>query len=490
MARALGARAWTTMGTAMNRSASTLTLAAMCLGTFMAILDTSLVNLGLHAIQADLAADLATLQWVIDLYNLAYAIFILSGGVLADRYGRRRIFLLGTAIFALGSALCAVAWDAPALILGRFVTGVGAAFALPAALAILALAFPDARERTRAIAIWGAMNGLAMAIGPTLGGLLVDALGWRSLFAVILPVAAATYALAAHAVAETTGGARPLDIRGQILAMLALLLLCVGVIEGPRWGWDSPATFACLAGAALCAVAFVVAERTAADPMLPLDMFANRAFSAAIADASLMTYGVYGLLFLLPLYLQALRGTAATTAGVILLPLSLTFFVASPVAGRIATRVGPRRLIGAGMTLNGCGLLALTFLADDTGMAVIVAALLAVGLGLGLITGPISTAAVANAPAARSGTASGALNVARMVGATLGVAVIGALFGAGPEQAITAVPHFLAGAHATFAIGGAAELLGAVIAVLCFRRDSLGRPHEAASIRKPQHHPA
>ncbi|HEY4041915.1 MAG TPA: MFS transporter [Rhodopila sp.] len=172
----------------------TFTLATMCLGTFMAILDTSLVNLGLHSIQADLHADMATLQWVIDLYNLAYAVLILTGGTLGDLYGRRRIFVLGVLLFAAGSLVCAVAPGAATLLAGRGIAGIGAALLLPTALAILNVTYPDAGQRARAIALWGGMNGLAMAIGPTIGGVLVASLGWRSLFYAILPVAGTTLA--------------------------------------------------------------------------------------------------------------------------------------------------------------------------------------------------------------------------------------------------------------------------------------------------------
>ena len=294
-----------------------LILAAMCLGTFMAVLDTSLVNLGLRSIAADLHAEIVALQWVVDLYNLTYAAFLLTGGTLGDLHGRRRLFLLGTAIFTTGSLIWAVAPGAAILILGRGVAGLGAALMLPAALAILSVTYPDARERTRAIAIWGGMNGLAIAIGPTVGGALVDILGWRSLFYSILPVAAATLTVAALCVPESSDPhRRRLDPAGQSLAIVALTTLSLVLIEGPVWGWQSPALIGCLGVAAASAAGFLAVEYRSASPLVPLRVFGDPAFSAPLADAALMTFGIYGLLFVLPLYLQSVRGASAALAGV------------------------------------------------------------------------------------------------------------------------------------------------------------------------------
>lgn len=452
-------------------------LAVMSLGTFMAILDTSLVNLGLKTIQQDLHAEMSTLQWVVDLYNLAYAALILTGGTLGDLYGRRRIFLIGVAIFAAGSLVCAAAPDAAVLVLGRGVAGIGAALLLPVALAILNVTYPDPRMRAQAIAIWGGMNGLAMAIGPTLGGVLVDAFGWRSLFYAILPVAALAMAMAPVWVPESADPkGRTLDLLGQILAVLALFTLCLAFIEGPRWGWQSGRLLLCVAICAASAIAFLRVERRSRSPLLPLALFRNRAFSAAIGDAALMTFGMYGMLFVLPLFLQVLRGATATLAGLELLPMSVTFFLVSLGAGRVAHALGPRILISIGMSLTGSGLLILAAVTLQSSDAVIAAALFAIGLGLGLITGPIATVAVANAPVARSGLSSGLVNVGRMVGATLGVAILGLLFGTGIEATAADPGRFLPALHAAFLIGGGAELAGAVIALVCFRRHSLAAP--------------
>jgi MFS transporter, DHA2 family, methylenomycin A resistance protein len=451
-----------------------LILVVMCFATFMAILDTSLVNLGLKSIQQDLRADTAALQWVIDVYNLTYAVFILTGGTLGDLYGRRRVFVLGVAIFAVGTLVCAIAPSGGLLVLGRGVAGLGAAIELPVALAILNVTYPDAAERTRAIAIWGGMNGLAMAIGPTVGGILVDTFVWRSLFWAILPVAAITGALGIIRVPESSDPhGRGLDTAGQVLAIVTLAALCVGFIEGPKWGFATWRVVICFALFLIGLSAFLVVELRSPSPLVPLPIFRGRAFSASLADASLMTFGMYGLLFVLPLFLQTVKGEAATRAGIELLPMSATFFIVSLVAASIANAWGPRVLIPLGMILTGTRLLTFSSIDASSGYWPIAIALFAVGIGLGLITGPIATVAVANAPAVRSGMSSGLVNVGRMVGATLGVAFLGLMFGPRIEEAAKDAPRFMAGMSTSFLIGAAAQFLGAAIALTWLRRDSL-----------------
>ena len=451
-----------------------LILATMCLGTFMAILDTSLVNLGLHRIQEDLRADMTLLQWVVDLYNLAYAVLILTGGTLSDLYGRRRVFLLGVLVFACGSVICAVAPNAMTLVAGRGIAGIGAALELPAALAILNVTYPDSRQRAHAIAIWGGMNGLAMAIGPTIGGVLVDGFGWRSLFIAILPIAGATALLGFACLEESADpDGRTLDWPGQALIVVTLGAISLAFIEGPNWGWLGPSVLACFGAGIAALILFTIVERRARSPMLPLSDFAGPAFCTAIADAALMTFGMYGLLFLLPLYLQAVQHDTALMAGVALLPMSVTFFVVSLAAGPVATAIGPRVLIGGGMSLTAFGMLVLSGLSEHAGYTRIVVALFAVGVGLGLITGPIATVAVANAPAARSGLSSALVNTGRMVGATLGVAALGVLLGGRADAAARDVPQFMHGMQWAFVMGAVAEFAGAVLAISWFRRDSL-----------------
>ena len=231
--------------------------------------------------------------------------FILTGGTLGDLYGRRRIFVLGVAVFAIGTLVCAIAPSGGVLVLGRGVAGLGAALELPVALAILNLTYPDAAKRARAIAIWGGMNGLAMAIGPTVGGILVDTFGWRSLFWAILPVAATTGALGMIRVPETSDPhGRGLDVPGQVFAIVTLAALCIGFIEGPKWGFATWPILACFTLFLIGLCGFLVVEHYSPSPLVPLAILRERAFSASLVDASLMTFGMYGLLFVLPLFLR------------------------------------------------------------------------------------------------------------------------------------------------------------------------------------------
>ena len=357
-----------------------LTLATMCLATFVAILDTTVVNLALHAIQDSLHAGVSTLQWVLDAYNLTYASFILTGGVLGDLLGRRRIFRAGMALFLVGSAVAAAPGPG-VLVAGRATAGLGAALQLPGALSILAVSFRDNRERSRAIAIWGGFNGLAMGVGPIAGGLLVDHFGWRSIFWLVVPFGVAILGLTAGVAETSDPQGRRLDPPGQALSVAVLGLLTFALIEAPELRWSSWPIVASLATSALAAAAFAAVERSRRDVLLPLDLFRNFQFSIAIASAALMTFAFYSFLFVFPLYLQSVRGRSAVFAGVELLPMSITFFVLSPVAGRLLPRVGAGPLAGGGMVLIGAGVAALAGAGAHTGTLALAVPLLAMGIG-------------------------------------------------------------------------------------------------------------
>jgi EmrB/QacA subfamily drug resistance transporter len=432
----------------------------------MAILDTTVVNLGLHAIQGDLHVSLTVLQWVLDIYNLVYAGFILTGGVLGDLFGRRRVFSIGIALFTFGSLICALAPNATLLICGRGVAGLGAALQLPGALSILTVTFPEPAERARAIAIWGGFNGLAMAVGPTVGGLLVDYFGWRSIFYLVVPFGAAALVLAFTSVSESASPkGRRLDLSGQVLSILALGLLAFGFIQAPALGWSSPLILGCVFGSAVSFAALLKVESATPGALLSPAVFRNRAFSVAIANAAMMTFGFYTLLFIFPLYLQEIRGNSAVVTGLKLLPLSITFFLVSLIAGRLLHRVGARALIAAGLGLFGAGLLALTLVSGQSSFAAMVPALVAIGLGNGLAFGAIMTVAVSNVDDSRSGMSSGLVNVARMVGATLGVAIPGSIFGTHVVRDGHDVTKFLVGMHRAFFLAGLDEVAGGLIAL-------------------------
>ena len=453
---------------------TTLILLTMSLGVLVAQIDTSVVNLAVKEIGASLDAGVTALQWVVDAYNLVYASLLLTAGTLADLYGRRRIFALGIALFTLGSLVCGLAPNAAVLVAGRAVAGLGAALEVPRR----SRSSPSPiRARSNAPRRWAfgqAATGLLSLSARRSAAYWSSSVGWRSIFLLIIPLCVLALGLTATAVPESSDPkGRSLDVPGQALAVAALGALSLAVIEGPRWGWESFASVAAFAGSALAAVLFVLRQRGADGALMPLPMFRNRVFSASLGIAAAMTFGMYAMLFLTPLYLQASRGDGALLAGVELLPMSVTFVIVSQLSGKIANSYGPRLPMTLGMAMMGLGLFMLALIRlDNNSLLLIEAALLVIGCGLGLNTAPVNGVAVANAPPARSGTASGLVNTARMVGATLGVAVLGAIFatvaGGSPDA-----HHVIAGLPPAFIVGGIGEMLGAAAAFAFIRRGSL-----------------
>jgi MFS transporter, DHA2 family, methylenomycin A resistance protein len=438
-----------------GRSGGALLLAAMCLAVLLAQVDTSVVNLAMRAIGAGLGAGVAGLQWVLDAYNLAYALLLLTGGLLADLYGRRLIFLAGAAIFVAGSVLCALAPGILALIAGRAVAGAGAALLLPASLAIIRVEWSEERARGRALGIWAACNGLAFVIGPAVGGALVDGFGWRSVFLLAVPLGAAAFGLTLCAAPESSDPAgRHLDLAGQASGAIALGGLALAAIEASH---DRTVAGAALAVAAAAFVVFLRTEGKRAEAaMVPLDLFRHRTFVGALTATAAMTFGMYGLLFLLPLVWQASGAFGAGAAGLALVPMAAVFFAVSNVSGRLAERAGARAMIAGGTACIGAGLLVVAVTASGRPLALAEVGLVLAGLGMGLNTGPLFGVAVAAVPAARSGSAASLINVARMAGATLGVAVLGAAFAAAGGAT--------AGLRAAMLVGGLVQLAGAGVA--------------------------
>ena len=436
-----------------------LILLAMCLGVLIAQVDTSVVNLATHAIGATFHAGVAPLQWVLDAYNLVYAVLLLSGGLVADLYGRRRAFVLGAAVMTAGSLLCAFAPSIGLLIAGRAGTGVGAALLLPSSLAIIRVVWPDPAARNRVLGIWASCNGLAFAIGPTLGGLLIDGCGWRSVFLLVVPLSVAALALAWAVVPESADPAgRCFDLPGQVFGALGLGGLAYAAIASHDGG-------GALAGLAVAAVAipvFLLVERRAGTAALvPLDLFRSRAFTGATVAWMAMTFGIYGMIFLLPLVWQAVGHLPPRTAGLALMPLSLVFFFVSMQSGRLVQWAGARALIASGNGLIGIGLLVVATTVAGAPMGLAQAGLILAGLGMGLNTGPLYGIAVGAVAKQRSGTASALVNVARMVGVTLGVALLGSVF-AGLHGGAD-------GLRAALLIGGTLQLGAAAIAWLMIR---------------------
>lgn len=405
------------------------TLAALCLAVLIAQIDTAVVNLGIQPIKTYFQAGITAMQWVVDSYNLVYAALLLSGGLMADLWGRKRAYLAGVLLFASASIVCGVASNVGILIAGRITAGVGAALLTPATLAILRVAWPDPAQRSRALGIWAACNGLAFAIAPTLGGLLIAWFGWRSLFFVAVPVCLLALALGWRSITESADPAdRHPDLPGQVLGALTLGGLTLAAIEARGHG-----TLA-LAALAVGVAALLMFRRTetrkGAAAMVPLSLLRIPDMRGAIIATVGMTSGMYGVLFLQPLVWLELGTMTATQAGLALMPMALVFLAISPLTGRLSQAVGAQLPACAGVLVIGVGLLTIGWGAGHPAIALSETGLILTGVGMGFATGPLMGLAVGSAPAARSGTASALINVARIAGAALGVAVLGTLYAA------------------------------------------------------------
>jgi MFS transporter, DHA2 family, methylenomycin A resistance protein len=438
-----------------TRSGSRWVLVTVCLAVLLAQIDTSVVNLALRSIGLDLHAAVTGLQWVLDAYNLSYAVLLLTGGLLCDLYGRRRLFIVGAAIFTGGSVLCAAAPGVPLLIAGRGVAGAGAALLLPASLAIIRVAWTEEQARNRALGIWAACNGLAFIIGPALGGVLVDWFGWRSVFLIVVPLGVVAIGFALRVVAESSDPAgRRFDAPGQIFGAMALAGLALTGIAGAHD--HALAAVACGVGVIALVLFLIIERRRGSAAMVPLELFRSPRFVGTLTATSAMTFGVYGVLFLVPLVWQSGGIFAAGMAGIALMPMAGVFFVVSNASGRLVELLGARVLISGGTAIIGVGLFVIACSVAGEPLWLADMGLVLTGLGMGLNTGPLFGVAVAAVPAARSGSAASLINVARMIGATLGVAILGtafALAGAGG-----------AGLRAAMLLGGAVQIVGGAVA--------------------------
>ena len=415
-------------GTApLTTSHKRLVLCVLSMAVLVAQIDTAVVNLAVRPIGQFFHAEVGPLQWVIDAYNLAYAALLLSGGLLADLYGRRRAFVSGAVVFSVASVLCALAPTIGWLICARAMAGGGASLLLPASLAILRVVWRDAGERAHALGVWAACNGLAMAIGPTAGGLLVTHFGWRAVFWVVVPVSVAIMVLAVRVVPESSDAAhRRFDALAQVLGVITLRGLAFAAIEAHQ----APAAAASVLAVALVVLAWFIRVEAGHGnaALVPLDLFRIREFRGAIVATAGMTFGMYGALFLLPLMWQSTGRFNVIGAGIALLPMALVFMAVSPTSGAVARRVGSQLATAGGVGIIALGLLVLGGFAGAASVVPAAIGLALTGLGMGFATGPLMGAAVGAVGPERSGTASALVNVARMSGATLGVAMLGAVY--------------------------------------------------------------
>jgi MFS transporter, DHA2 family, methylenomycin A resistance protein len=447
----------TALAPAVRRPRRGLVLFTLCLGVLVAQVDTSVINLAMQPIGSAFRAPVPALQWVLDAYNLTYATLLLSGGLVADLYGRRNAFQIGAAILAAASVACAFAPSIAFLIVARAAAGVGSALLLPASLSIVRVVWTDQAARRRALGVWASCNGLAFVIGPTLGGLFISWFGWPSVFWLAVPIALAALAFSAAVVPESADPAeRHFDLPGQVLGAMFLGGFVYAAIASHASESSAIAAFVL---STLAFLVFLFVEwRSKTAALVPLDLFRKPAFCGAIAATASMTFGAYGLIFLLPLVWQSSGALTAQSAGVALMPCALLFFLVSPRSGHLVQSFGVRAMTAGGTALIGCGLLIVAASSAGEPLAIAEVGLAVVGTGMGLNTGPLMSVAVDAVSAARSGTASALINVARMVGATLGVACLGTIF---------AVWHGGAtGLRAAMVVGGGVQLCGALVAWL------------------------
>ncbi|SAL26429.1 MFS transporter [Caballeronia telluris] len=442
-----------------------LIVGATSVGFVVSQLDVSIVNVALASIAHDLNASLASLQWTVDAYALAFAALMLSAGVLGERFGARRLFVAGLALFALASLGCAFAADAPQLVTARALQGVGAAAMLPNSLALLNQSCGDDRRlRAHAVGLWTAAGAVSIAAGPIVGGMLIAAFGWRGIFWVNLPLCAAGIAATFVWVDDTPRAARAsgVDLPGQALAIVALTAFVGAMIELRPRGIAHPLVLGGIALAIAAGIAFVAVERWSAAPMLPLSLFADRTFSAAVVFGGLANLTYYGMVFVLSLYLQRVLGHTPLQTGLAFLPLTGGFLLSNLASGPVVARFGSRGPMIAGALIDAAGFAALMFVGASTSTAALLLPFLLIPTGMGLAVPAMTTAVLGTVGQERAGTASAVLNTARQSAGAIGVAAFGALAGHATDASQTA--SIVAGVKGSAGISVALLICGALTA--------------------------
>ncbi|MFF4257820.1 MFS transporter [Streptomyces sp. NPDC001663] len=442
-------------------------LVVTCLGQFMVLLDNTIVGAALPDMQHRLDAGLTGLQWIVDAYVLLVAMLLLSGGVFADRFGRKRVYLSGVAVFTAASVLCSLAPSVGWLVAGRVLQGVGAAALSPASLALLVAARPAPQERVRAIGLWAGLSGIGLAAGPVAGGVLAQAFGWPAIFLVNVPIGVVLLVAGRRVLEESRNpDARALDFPGTILSVLGVGTLAYALIEGGSRGWTSPVILGGFAAAAVLLAAFVAVERRHPAPMLPPGLFRLRLFTVSNSAMIVVGFALMGSSFFFSQFFVYVQGSSILRAGLQTLPATLAMVVVSPFAGRLAARYGYRSVVTSGLALAGLGLLALGGVHADTGYANVWWRLATVGVGFALTMSPLTGAAIQAVDPQEGGLASGISSTTRQIGAVLGVAVLGAVVRARQSGGAS----FEAGLNSAFAVAGAVTLATAVCTGLWLAR--------------------
>jgi EmrB/QacA subfamily drug resistance transporter len=450
------------------------TLAAVAVGLFMIMLDNTVVNVALPSIQKDLGTSSSELEWVFNAYALTFGVLLLSGGKLADLFGRRAIFVAGLVIFTGASLWCGLAGGPASLIAARTVQGVGAALMNPATLSIITATFPP-RQRGMAIGIWAGVSALALAIGPLVGGLLTQDINWSWIFFINIPVGVAGVVAARIFIDETRDTSREqrLDLPGLVSSGIGLFALTYGLIETNDHAWGSARVLTLLAIAVVALAVFVLLELRQRIPMLDLSLFRDPAFSGANTVMFLVGLAMFGIFFYNSLFLQRVLGYGAIKTGASFLPMTVLIILVAPAAGKVSDRIGPRWLMGAGMTLLTGSLLLFGTLDADSSWWQLLPGLLVGGFGMAITMAPTTAAAMASVPVDKAGVGSAVINSMRQVGGSLGIAIMGALLATtvsvkpfDPRYTVQFVPGY----HRALHVGAAILLAGAVIAVVTVRK--------------------
>jgi EmrB/QacA subfamily drug resistance transporter len=457
------------------------TLGAVAFALFMIMLDNTVVNVALPAIQRGLGADLAQLEWVVNAYALTFAVLMLTGGKLADLLGRRRIFLVGLASFTAASLACGLAATAGQLIAFRALQGAGAALMMPATLAIISAAFPP-RQRGLAFGIWAGVSAMALAIGPLIGGLLTQHIDWSWIFYVNVPVGALAVIAGLVVISESrdTSGEQSLDLPGLLVSGGALFALTFALVEANEYGWTSTLILG-LFGAAVAGLAlFVWIESRRRAPMLDLSLFRRRTFTGANIVAFLVTLAMFGVFFFMSLFVQRILDYSPVQAGAIFLPMTLLIIFVAPIAGRLSDKIGSRWLMAGGLSLVGISLMLFSGLDTTSGFWDLVPGLVVGGLGMASTMTPMTAAAMGSVPVAKAGVASGVLNTFRQVGGALGIAVMGAIL-TSRETSSIASGHsvdvaFVDGFSSALHVAAIVAFVGAVTAAILIRRSHPPEP--------------
>jgi len=457
------------------------TLAAVAFGLFMIMLDNTVVNVALPAIQEDLGVGLSELQWIVTGYALTFAALMLIGGKLADAYGRRLIFVLGIVIFTAASLWCGLADSGEMLIAARIVQGAGSALMNPATLSIIAATFPP-RQRGMAIGIWAGVSALALAIGPLVGGLLTEHLSWHWIFFVNVPVGVvgivASFLLIDESKDETH---ESLDLPGLATSALGLFSLTYGLIEANSYGWTSSRILGAFAVAAISLISFVTIERRRRAPMLDLTLFRSGTYAGANLAMLLVALAMFGVFFFVSLYMQNVLGYSAVQAGAAFLPMTVLIILVAPMAGKLSDRYGSRWLMSGGMVLLGIQLLYFSQLAPDADFLDLLPAFLVGGLGMSLSMTPTAAAATRAVPVEKSGVGAAVLNAMRQVGGSLGIAIMGAIVAA-QVSGRPGIEGFMAGFERALLVAAVIAFAGAFVSYALVRHEADEEPEAAVEV--------